>query len=229
MISKVLILCLALPVSGLCQAIVVKNEKARIKSEYGEGFEAVLEGTFEEVETALAKWMKAYGKVKTTDKVLTVADPMVGDVKYSAPIFAQARQTGNVVSAWMGVKPDEWSKKDLEEINPAIKDQVYQFAVTFRRDKIQSQIDESVRAAQAVERQQQRLQNQSRDLNTKIEDNKREKLQLEKSIENNKLELILLTERLEKNKHDQDSVAVAAEQIRKVIEMHKERLNNVNR
>lgn len=230
MIKKTLLLCLAFSVcfSGLAQTITVKKENARIKNEYGEGFEVVLDGSFDEVDAALVKWMKNLGKTKKTGNVLIVSEPVIAGVTYEAPLFSQAKQTGNLVSAWMGILPDEWSKKDLETINPAIQDQVYNFAVTFQREKIQRQIDESTRAAQAVERQQQRLQNQNRDLNTKIEDNKREKLQLEKSLADNAKELITLTTRLEKNQHDQDSVALAGDQINKVIEMHKERLEKVN-
>ena len=105
---------------------------------------------------------------------------------------------------------------------------IHDFGVSFHRDKIQKQVDESVRASEAVEKQQQRLNNQNRDLSTKIEDNKREKIQLEKSFEKNKLEFETLSKRLEKNKKDQDSVAVAGEQIKKVIELHKERQRKVN-
>ena len=230
MIKKILLLYLSFSVSfaGLAQTIAVKKENARIKNEYGEGFEVVLEGSFEEVDAALVKWMKNLGKTKKADNVLVVNEPVIAGVTYEAPLFSQPKQTGNLVSAWMGILPDEWSKKDLETINPEIRNQVYDFAIAFQREKIQRQIDESVRASQTVERQQQRLQNQNRDLNTRIEDNKREKIQLEKSLADNAQELITLTRRLEKNQHDQDSVAVAGEQIKKVIELHKERLQKVN-
>jgi hypothetical protein len=51
---------------------------------------------------------------------------------------------------------------------------------------------------------------------------------LEKSLENNKTENQELLKRIEQNKKAQDSVAVAAEQIKKVVEMHKERQRKVN-
>ena len=100
--------------------------------------------------------------------------------------------------------------------------------VTFHRDKIQKQIDESIRAAQAVEKQQQRLVNQNRSLNSKLESNKREKVQLEKSLQDNATELITLTNQLAKNKKDQDSVTLATDQIKKMVELHKERQRKVN-
>jgi hypothetical protein len=78
-----------------------------------------------------------------------------------------------------------------------------------------------------VEKQQMRLVNQNKDLENKIEGNKREKIQLEKSLKNNKVELMTLTKKLEENKKAQDSVAIATEQIKKVVEMHKERQRKI--
>ena len=85
-----------------------------------------------------------------------------------------------------------------------------------------------MRALQAVERQQQRLTNQEKDFTNRLTDNKNEKIQLEKSFENNKLQFESLTKKLAQNKKDQDSIAMATEQIKKVIEMQKQKQASVN-
>jgi hypothetical protein len=105
---------------------------------------------------------------------------------------------------------------------------MHDFGVKFYREKIQVQIDESLRAAQAVDKQQQKLTNENKNLNVKLEDNKREKIQLEKSIENNKLANADLLKKIAKNKHDRDSVALAGVQIKKVMEAQKEKQRKVN-
>jgi hypothetical protein len=220
------IISISLSVAG--QSIKVKKETARIKNEYADGFEIELQATAEEVEAALAKWMKSFGKTKSNDNFTAVSEPTIMEKKYTAPVYALTKQVGNIVSAWVGIESSDWSKKDAEEVSKELEKLIYDFGVNFYREKIQRQIDESLRASQAVERQQQRLQNQNRDLTTRIEANKREKIQLEKSLENNRVELETLTKRLEKNKKDQDSVAVAGDQIKKVVEMHKEKQRKVN-
>ena len=209
------------------QTIKVKKETARIKGEYTDGFEVDLQGTAEEAEAALNKLMKSIGKTKQGDDYVTVSEPVIQGTNYVSPIYGRTKQLGNIVSVWIGLRAKEWDHK-VEAVNKDLERVMYDFGVNFHREKIQKQIDESTRALQIVEKQQQRLTNQNRDLNTKTEDNKREKLQLEKSIENNKIELETLIKKLEKNKKDQDSVAVAGEQIKKVIEMHKERFKKVN-
>jgi hypothetical protein len=79
-----------------------------------------------------------------------------------------------------------------------------------------------------VEKQQQRLTTENKNLGLKLENNQKEKLQLEKSLETNKLENQNLLLKIEQNKKSQDSVAVAAEQIKKVVEMHQERQKKIN-
>jgi hypothetical protein len=217
---------LVLPMYG--QTVKVKKEKTRIKNEYADGFEVELQGTAEEVESSLTKLMKSFGKSKTVENYIVVNEPLIREKKYTTPVYGVNKQVGNIISAWVGFNSDDFSKNDQETLNSNLEKIVYDFGVNFYREKIQKQIDESVRAATAVQRQQQRLQTQNRNLNTKIEDNKREKIQLEKSIEKNRIELETLTKQLEKNKKDQDSVAVAGEQINKVLDLQREKQRKVN-
>jgi hypothetical protein len=221
--------CLVMMTLSLfAQTIKVKKETARIKSEYADGFEVPIEGSVQELEAALGKLMKTLGKTKEVDIYITVNEPLINGRKYTLPVYAQAKQLGNVVSAWLGIKTKEWPEGDARTVSNDLQKMLYDFAVDFHRARIQKQIDESMQAAQAVERQQQKLSNQNRSLNTKIEDNKREKIQLEKALIENKASMESLTKKLEKNILDQDSVATAGEQIKKVIEMHKERQRKVN-
>ncbi len=98
----------------------------------------------------------------------------------------------------------------------------------FYRDKIQVQIDESVRASNAVDKQQQRTLNENQSLNSKLEYNKREKVRLEKALADNKAEYELLLKKIEQNIKAQDSIKVVSGQVKKVVDMHKERQSKVN-
>lgn len=115
----------------------------------------------------------------------------------------------------------EQALKDVEKV-------VYDFGVKFNRDKIQVDIDESVRAQQTTEKQTLRLQNENKNLNSRLEFNQKEKLRLEKSLAENKLEYETLLLNIGRNKKDQDSVALATDQIKKMVEVHKERQRKVN-
>ena len=221
-----LLIMFVLASSAYSQTVKVKKDNARVKGQNADGYEVELDGAVVDVEASLVKFLKPIGKGKQNDGVVSIAQPVIRGKNYTSPIYATVKDKGKMSSAWIGIKASEWTspddvKKDLEQL-------VHDFGVSFHREKIQLQVDESNRALQAVQKQQTRLVNQNKDLNAKLESNKKEKIKLEKALADNKLELETLTKNLAKNKKDQDSVAIAGEQIKKVIEMHKARQKKVN-
>lgn len=224
-LKRFLLLLTLVPFALHAQTITVKQEDSRIEGRSATGYQVALDAAEDEVRNSLHKYLKAVGKTKMSGDYMTVAEPLIAGKKYSLTLYATTIAAGGNTIAWLGMGSEngEESRRssDLEKL-------AYQFGVTFHREKIQAQIDESLRALQAVEKQQGRLSNQNKDLNNRIESNKREKIQLEKSLVDNKLELQDLTKKLEANSKAQDSVAIATDQIRKVVEMHRERQRSVN-
>jgi hypothetical protein len=208
------------------QGVKVVKESVRLKGEAAQGFEAEVDGKLEEVQTLLAKYLKDVGKLKKGEEADIISLPLINGKNYTSPLYVAVRDKGKWM-VWLGIRPSEWTN-DTAQVYIDIKKLVYDFAVAFNREKIQLQIDESLRALQAVERQQQRLVNQHKDYTTRLGENKNEKIQLEKSLENNKIQFEALNKKIEQNKKDQDSVALAGEQIKKVIEMQKQRQRKVN-
>jgi hypothetical protein len=210
------------------QNVKVKKDNANVKSEQVSGFAVELVSPATEVTAAFVKFLKGTGKVRQTTEVITIHEPTINGIKYTPAIYAVTKARGEESTAWIGIVEKEWAKGDVDRINKELEKMIYDFGVQFYRGKIQVQVDESTRASAAVTKQQQRLLNEGKALSVKLEDNKREKIQLDKALENNKLENEELLKKIEKNKHDQDSVALAGEQIKKVVEMHKEKQRKVN-
>ncbi|SKC74316.1 hypothetical protein SAMN05660236_3054 [Ohtaekwangia koreensis] len=194
------------------QTVKVKKENTRITGDSAEGYEVELEGTVNEVHSAFTKFLKLYGKVKQSEGILTINELAINGSTYTFSIYATVKETGKNATAWIGSKSSGQGTTDASNVHAALEKLIADFGIKYYRDKIQVQIDETNRAYQAVEKQKQRLANENKTLLTKVEDNKREKIQLEKALENNKLENETLLKRIEKNKLDQDSVALAGEQ-----------------
>lgn len=209
------------------QNINVQKGSAQVKGEKLDGFEVTVEGTTAEVTASLNSYLKTIGKTRVKEDVITIQEPAIDGTRYTIPVFATTKGNDKNSTAWIGVKTADWPEDDIKKVMKELEKTMYGFGVKFNQDKIQVQIDESVRASQAVEKQQQKLVNQNKELNVKLEDNRREKTQLEESLENNRLEYEELLKKIEKNKHDQDSISLAGEQIRKVTEMHKEKQKKV--
>jgi len=217
---------LSLPV--LAQKVTVSKEKERIKGNHLEGYATELNGTLEEVNASFIKYLKTVGKVKAFSVLPTqVTDANVNGVRYAAPIHAMTRAKGEKVLAWIGLdnaadsSQASSARKDFEKV-------VYDFGVRFYQDQIQKDIDESERAQQTAEKKTQQLQNENKSLNSRLEFNQKEKLRLEKALADNKLEYETLLLNIASNIKGQDSVSVATEQIKKMVDLHKERQKKVN-
>ena len=222
-----LILCVTF--HTYAQKVTVNKKSEKIKSESAEGYSTALEGKKEDVAAAFSRFLKNLGKIKSAGDYQFVEGPALGGTVYSTGIvYAQTDGNEEKTSVWLGIKAAEWTVNDITLVETQLEKLVYQFGIKFYRDKIQAQIDEGIQAANAVVRQQQRLTNQNKDLTIKLSNNAQQKIQLEKSLEANKLENLVLFQKIENNKKSQDSVRQAGEQIKKVIEMHKERQRKVN-
>jgi hypothetical protein len=211
------------------QKVVVKKESQKIKDKTAQGFATTLEGATEDVSSAWNKFLKETGKGKSSGELLVINDPTLGGTLYeSAILYATSGNNTSSTHVWLGLVANEWKVNDIEIVYNEVEQLVYRFGVKYYKDKIQLQIDESLNAQQAVERQAQRAMNESRTLNNRLENNEQQKIQLEKSMEENKLENLVLKQKIINNKKAQDSLAQAAVQIKKVVDMHKEKQAKVN-
>lgn len=221
MLFKLLLsLILLVPLAASSQTVEVKKAVSRIEGKNTEGYEVIVGDDDEQVKESLTRFLKGLGKTKQAGDYITVPVAVAGEKTYPYPLYATIRRSAGANSVWIGMISASEQDRALEKL-------VYDFGVSFWREKIQHQIDESLRALQAVEKQQSRLINQNEDLLRKISDNKREKLELEKALEENRLELEALKGKLESNRQARDSVLIAREQIKKVVEMHKEKQRQV--
>jgi len=222
-------ICLLFFVSLRAQTVAVKKQQDRVKGENTDGYGTDLEGKREDITLAWNKFLKEVGKAKSMNDVLTINEPALGATVYPKGIlYATSSGDQEKGKVWVGLKESEWTVNDIEMVNSELEKLVYRFGVKFYRDKIQLQIDEAQRASDAVDKQKQRLLSQSKDLILKLGNNDQEKIRLENAIEANKLEHEVLLVKIDGNKKAQDSVALAGVQIKKVVEMHKERQRKVN-
>lgn len=226
MLVKIFCFCLTfLPFALSAQSVEVKKATSRIEGKNLTGYAVTLTASLDEVKNSLTKYLKATGKTKQSVDYIAVDEPVIAGKKYTHKLFATARATGNTTSVWIGLPSGE---QESSVPDAGLENLVHDFGVAFQREQIQGQIDESMRALQAVEKQQSRLLNQNKDLRTRMENNTREKAQLERSLEENKRELADLTSKLEANMKAQDSVATATGQIKKVVEMNLEKQKQVH-
>ena len=224
-----LVVLLLISGSVLAQSVKVTKQSERVKGSSTDGYGVELNGTLEEVTASFTKYLKSFSKTKAVSNVIQVNEAQLASAKYMSPFYATTRNASDKTLAWIGLVVTEWptedeAKKGMSELEKV----VYDFGVKFYRDKIQADVDEALLAQQTAEKQQQKLLYDNKTLNTKLENNQKEKIRLEKALIDNKAENENLIIGIDRNKKAQDSVAVALDQIRKMVEFHKERQKKVN-
>ncbi|MBL7872864.1 MAG: hypothetical protein JNM78_14705 [Cyclobacteriaceae bacterium] len=229
--NKFLFFNLFLLISGIacCQTVTVNKQNEKVKGETIEVFTVSLEGKKEDIKSAWIKFLKETGKLRQLGSPMTVSEPVISGTPFSKGVLYAGSYEGDKISTvWMGINPKEWEDKDVTYANRETQKMMNQFGIKFYRDQVQIQIDETQQALDAVAKQQQRTLNQNKDLTIKLSNNEQEKTQLEKSLEANKLENAALKIKLESNKKAQDSLLRSTDQIKKIMELHKEKQRKIN-
>ena len=221
-------LAIMLSLNAYSQTIKVNSKSNRVKGTLCLGFALDIDGKAKDVEDALAKFLKDYGKTRVSFDYVAVPSPTLGGTLYDGKTL-YGTTTGDDAKAqtWMGIDTAEWKSNSSATLE-RIEKMVYQFGVKFYRDLIQKEIDESQQAFEATEKQKLRLVNENKNLNTRLANNEQDKIKLEKLLEINKLDHAVLLQKIENNKKAQDSVNTAGLQIKKVVEAKKERQRKVN-
>ena len=224
-----LLICIGISALAQAQTVAVKSKSEKIDGASADGYATELDGKKEDVSSAWGKFLKDIGKVKNPGGTITITEPAIGATSYPKGIvYATVEGNEEKATVWLGLNKEEWVVNDVEIVTKEIEKLVYRFGVKFYRDQIQKQIDEAQQASDAVDKQKQRLLNQNKDLVNKLTNNEQQKIQLEKSLETNKLDHFVLLQKIANNASSQDSVANAGVQIKKVVELHKERQRKVN-
>ncbi len=214
---------------SFAQTIKVTKKNNRIKDAQALGYSLELTGKGEDVESSLNKFLKDYGKTRSTTDYVSVSGPALGGTVYEGNVlYATTEGSDTKSQVWIGLDTAEWRGRDPQRVLERVEKMVYQFGVKFYRDQIQKEIDESQQAFDATEKQKIRLTNQNKDLNIRLGNTDQERIHLEKSLETNKLEHAVLLQKLVNNKKSQDSVANAGVQIKKVMDAQKEKQKKVN-
>ena len=215
---------------GMAQTVTVKKQTEKVKGENADGFTTELPAKISDVSGPWAKFLKEVGRVKlfSSDPVVITDPNFNGTVYPKGLVYAHIFDNGKATRVWLGALSKEWDEKDNDLVSGSLEKLIYQFGIQFNRAQVQSQIDETQRAAEAVDKQKQRLVNQNKELTVQLANNEQEKVQLQKALDNNKLENDVLRIKLEKNKKAQDSLENAGLQIKKVMDTHKEKLRQIN-
>jgi len=212
------------------QEITVKEESKAIEKVTYAGYETTVNGSVEKHRDAWTKLLKNKGKVRKKNSLYFLEDfvfPQITD-KLLTGVTQINQSRDSVVTIWLGIDSSVLEEEESGKLMNEISGMLYTYVLDYKKSLVLNDIQNAERAAAFTSRQHQRLLQNLENLTLRLLDAENEKRRLEESVKTMELEIEVLKQRIENNKADQEKTYEELEQIRKVLEMHKERLKKLN-
>jgi hypothetical protein len=212
----------------IAQRVIVEAATEKVKSSQVDGYQSKMDANKKELQDAWLKFAKNIGKSKSSGDVIEINDVVIdGEIYAGKTVYSKIIENERSTTIWMGIREKDWDE-NYTKVEPFMERLVKEFSVRFYQERIMAEIGESEKALRFAERQQSKTLNENNDLKMKLEENEREKLQLERSLNNNQLQNQVIKQKIENNTKTQDSLSVSLEKIKRMIEMQRERMRQIN-
>ncbi len=222
------IIFVTIGVSINAQNISLKATTKRVEGKSRDGFSVVIHDEYETVKGDWLKKLRGISKVKKRRNFYWLAELNLPNLpEQPVEAYTQIGVKDSLANLWIGMKygDEEGANKDAEK---ELENYLYTYAYEYRKAQIQEQISDAERAAQFASRKHQRLITEEKNLNNRLLDTQNEKTRLEERVSGLILEIEVLMEKIETNKKDQEATYQQLEEIKKVLEGHKNRLKALN-
>jgi len=226
-----LLLTFFLPFSfGLAQEIAVREQNKTLEGTEYRGYIGTVSGSLDVHRDLWLKQVKNKGKVRKKNSVYQIEDLVFSQIteKLMSGFTQILQEKDTTVSIWLGVDVASLEEGEDAKVLDEIKGMIYNYILDYRKSLVLKDIQDAERAASFTSRKHQRLIQDLETLQINLLDSENERKRLEESIKTIEFEIQVLKQKIENNKTDQETTYQDLEKIRKVLEMHKERLKKLN-
>lgn len=212
------------------QEIMAKEDTQTIEGTEFAGYEINVEGDLDDHQDRWMRLLRNKGKVRKRSSRYSIEDFVLPQVTESLldgyTQFKQERDT--TITIWLGIDVSALSDDEPQAVLGEVKGMLENYVLEYRKSLVLDDIQDAERAAAFTSRQHQRLIQNLENLKIRLLDAENEKRRLEENLKTMELEIEVLKQRIVNNEADQETTLEELEQIRKVLEMHKERLKKLN-
>ncbi|MDH5475679.1 MAG: hypothetical protein OEX22_08325 [Cyclobacteriaceae bacterium] len=209
-------------ISLQAQKVNVTEKKNRVGDELYIGYSSKIAGDEDAIESQWYKALRGLGRLREEGNHLVVkeADLEVIGEKL-VPVFSKLTPSDTLTEIWITGNKTLISGDSLDLVNTKLQLFLYNFSLTFYKNKAQEKIDEADRAVAFTAKKLNKLKADSVELAKDLRDNIREIERLKELIEKNELEEKVIAQKIIDNKLYYDSTFVDLERLKKVVEKKK--------
>ena len=206
----------------------IKKETQRVNNKKYIGVSSLVDGTPEAVESFWISYVKEHGKSRRKRNYYQLSEFSIEDLLVDTLDYVtRVEDRNNQGLIWLATFSEDLSETEIESLNSDIEKILKKATRGYYVSEVQEKIDEAEAAAVTVSKNHQKLIYESEKLTTDLEGAKELKADLETRLQETDLKIKVLQQQIIDNKAAIDSVYHDLEQIKKVIESHKESMKKI--
>ncbi|HEX8546600.1 MAG TPA: hypothetical protein VF691_06530 [Cytophagaceae bacterium] len=213
------------------QKIKILESSEQIGDVSKSGLYVLIDLDAKHIEKAWERHLKTFGRVENSKGFFSIPAANIRSVSSSnCNVFSNVQSTSRGVKVWwaLDLGNSYVTSVSNNRAYKAAEKILYDFAMTVYKTDINEQIEAAEQAFGTSVKNREKQQKHGEHLKKAVEKNKEEKIKLEKALQANKDNLIQLEKDIEKNKEDQKSATSDEENMKKAVELVKEKLKEVN-
>lgn len=211
------------------QDYTVTAKSQRINDTKYEGFVIPVSGPIDLVTDQMYVYLKAKSKIRRKRNYYSISEIKMDELALDSTIlYLKLSDKGSICNVWMGIKTFGLEKERTNAIESAIQNELVLMARSYYVHQQELKILEAETAAQVVSKTQQTLIDEKVKLATSLEEKEARKIELEELLKTNTLDIDVLKQKLIDNKLAQDSIYIDLQKVKKVIEIQKQKLKEID-
>ena len=225
-----LCLCMIMTLGATAQKIKVLEENVNIEKILVQGFFVVVDLDVADMQKAWKKQLKTYGKVSNETNYSIIPKANVPSfLNGSMVAYSKTTESPNGLKIWLSIA-NASSVSEVEQVKSEKQARtiLHDFAATSYINNINEQIKDAEAALILANKNEERTVKKSEYIDKQISKNGEEKLLLEEKLKKNGEDLILFKKQKVDNAEDKKKAAEEVERMKRVAELVKLKLKEIN-
>lgn len=206
----------------------IKKESQRINNKKYSGVSSVVEADLSKVEPYWIDYIKENGKARRKRNYYQLSEFSIQDMGIDTMTYAtRVEASGQNSLIWIAPLLNDLEEEDISTLNTDLEKILKMATRGYYVSEVQKRIDDAEAAATSVSKNHQKLIYEGEKLVIDLEGAEELKADLIARLEETELKIRVLNQQIIDNKVAVDSVYNDLEQVKKVIEAHKESMKKI--
>jgi len=211
------------------QTYQIKSVSQRINNKKYDGYSSKINGSYAEVKSFWLEYLKQHGKIRRKRNYYQISEFSTQDLPYDTlEYLTMVKMTDSLGTIWFGLRTIPEKEEDLKKISSDVEKFIRKASRDYYVSVEQKKLDDAEQAAMFTSKNHQKLIEKGQSLGRELAFTQALKTKLEGQLENAILKIKVLNQQIIDNKEATQNAYDELENIKGVIEGHKEKLRKIH-